>query len=334
MRCDGPEPVRTLSLLHCRIVCRAQRSVRSEITVKCPKTAILAIGCWLVASGCLGGTLEVDDGTDNGHQEQDTNVSSEDTGPEDADPECCTPNVVECTDSAEYRECDPIGEFCGHWTEPMDCPLNHVCDATVEEGDPCDPLCTENHPDWGEPCTSGQGVCEREGTLTECDGDELVCDAAPGEPEPKECNGRDSNCDGEIDSEDICSTCVDDEHAPTNYDYQGDIPYLGVGDTFDDLVLCDNEISLDSENWFYLGTTTELHVHLEWKPEDVSLGLRIAVEPEFGTPATHGDAGPPSGSELTYQQSLSESGEFYAVVYYRDEEKPDTGAHYTISRPN
>lgn len=306
-----------------------------------PLILLLAAIFLTVGHGCSEGSLDIEFGNQEFNSNTPSNGSStpdsgpaEDTATEDAEetPECCDPNQVECTGAEEYRFCDPVGDFCGHWTEPMDCPTDHVCDPSIEMDDPCDPLCTENHPNYGDSCTAGEGVCEAEGALTECDGDILVCDAVPGEPEPKACNGLDSNCDGEVDSEDVCERCVEDEFGPANHDYSG-APELAVGGLFANLVLCDNEAPPRSQNWFYLGETNNLHVHLEWDEADGPLGLEIRVVPEFGFPEKHADAG--SGtSELTYQESLDEAREFYVVVYFETDDKPITGTPYEITRPD
>ncbi|MCA9538551.1 MAG: putative metal-binding motif-containing protein [Myxococcales bacterium] len=64
------------------------------------------------------------------------------------------------------------------------------CDGTVDEGF-----------EVGEVCTSGQGLCAREGQLA-CDADgERYCDAPAGDPRPETCDGRDEDCDGSIDED-------------------------------------------------------------------------------------------------------------------------------------
>lgn len=308
---------------------------------------ILAVIMWLISHGCSEGTLDIEfgdeefnstpsvnDGNNNTATPIDTGTP-EDTNSEDEQeeiPDCCDPNEVECTGEEEYRFCDPVGDFCGHWTEPMDCPTGFVCDPTVAMDDPCDPLCTENHPDWGEPCSSGDGICEEQGTLTECDGEVLVCDAVPGEPEPEVCNGLDNNCDGVVDSGDVCNRCLDDDFGPENHSYDG-APELAVGGEFNDLILCDNEAAPASRNWFYLGETDNIHLQLDWEAGEGPLGLEIRIVPDFGFPQEFDDAGEGS-PPLTYQKSLDEIEEAYAVVYFRTDDKPVTGTPYDLTRPN
>ncbi len=51
----------------------------------------------------------------------------------------------------------------------------------------------------GEPCEDGVGACLRAGT-TVCGPDaEVICDAAPGEPDEETCNSLDDDCDGSLD---------------------------------------------------------------------------------------------------------------------------------------
>jgi hypothetical protein len=61
----------------------------------------------------------------------------------------------------------------------------------------------------GEPCDTGQpGICA-DGTL-QCKNGSLVCIQNLG-PKPEVCNGRDDDCDGEIDEGDVCPKCTSGE---------------------------------------------------------------------------------------------------------------------------
>ncbi len=296
-----------------------------------PKIIILAVVFCFAMVSCADGTLEVQHGTDTANG---NNGGSPDVGPEDTNdnntPECCTPDTLECVSDDQYRECDPIGDFCGNWTDPLDCPAGQTCNSDAEPGQhPCQAECSEDHPDFGSPCTVGVGVCEREGTYNACDGDHFICDAEPGLPEEKECNGLDSNCDGEVDSQGICDngSCDEDQFGPENHGYQG-APDLDVGDTLDDLVLCDNDAEVRSQNWFSLGETQTIDVVLEWEESSLELDIHLGSFPQV-----HADAGTGAGM-VTYQETLEEEEHVFVRVRYSIDDKPSTGAPYSISRPN
>jgi hypothetical protein len=51
----------------------------------------------------------------------------------------------------------------------------------------------------GGTCTNGTGACQRNGTLI-CKGAKLECNAVPGNPSPEICDGKDNNCDGQVDN--------------------------------------------------------------------------------------------------------------------------------------
>lgn len=79
-----------------------------------------------------------------------------------------------------------------------------------ERCDGVDQNCNGSADDIGLVCRSGAGGCRREG-VTECpSGDsQTTCSAAPGTPEPEQCNGVDDDCDGATDelpseSEPLC----------------------------------------------------------------------------------------------------------------------------------
>ena len=68
--------------------------------------------------------------------------------------------------------------------------------------DDCDGDVDEDVPKLGDECTSGQGTCKVEGTVV-CKSDDpgTTCDAQPGSPVAETCDGKDNDCDGEVDEE-------------------------------------------------------------------------------------------------------------------------------------
>lgn len=259
--------------------------------------------------------------------------------PEDTEPpeDCCPVGEVECLSDITYRECvDDDG--CGAWVEPLQCSSGHECDATIDAGDPCEaqPTCTPDTPEYGTSCTVGQGVCEATGTMHCADADTLECNATAGSPEPKQCNDRDSNCDGTVDSQGICGPCIDDGFAPDNH-VSETAPLLNAGHSLDDVLLCDNEIASTSHNFFYLGQVASFEVTLEWEEVQGPLGL------DFWTASTSqatwqdreflADGGE-DVSQLSHSQSLGVSQHIYARVFFRTNDKPPAGTPYTISHSN
>ncbi|MCA9519472.1 MAG: VWA domain-containing protein [Myxococcales bacterium] len=72
----------------------------------------------------------------------------------------------------------------------------------------CDAPTVTNGDKLGQTCTVGVGECQRTGTYI-CQGDAVVCSVTAGEPSEEICDGKDNNCDGEIDNvENKGTTCV------------------------------------------------------------------------------------------------------------------------------
>ncbi len=294
---------------------------------------------------CAEGTLHVDqvDPPDNEEEPQtDTGITSDtgttfDTGGEDTGTECCSPtDDVQCSDSDTYIECVDDGDGCAQWSDPVSCPTDHLCNDDVVSGDPCEPeiLCDEDHPDFGQACTAGLGICENSGTnICSSDGTAIECGATPGDPEPKQCNGEDSNCDGTVDSEGVCGPCIDDDFAPENFVIQNAAP-LNVGDTHADLVLCDNQnAGASSHNWFSLGQTSSIDITLQWEEVQGTLGMDLWTSTGAPTDRVyHASAGSDS-NQLTHQETLSSTVHVFArVFFWPDTTKPPAGTPYTLSR--
>ncbi len=85
--------------------------------------------------------------------------------------------------------------------------------------DDCDGEVDEGFEALGQACTSGQGVCARNGAQV-CSGDRLalVCGAQPGERGQEICDGLDNDCDGVADDDGVCGGCVNDGFEPNNAD--------------------------------------------------------------------------------------------------------------------
>ncbi|MBI2061034.1 MAG: hypothetical protein HYT87_14805 [Nitrospirae bacterium] len=74
--------------------------------------------------------------------------------------------------------------------------VDNDCDGKVDEGF-----------DIGPSCTVGVGECAKAGTLKcKTDGTDTECNATPGTPSAESCDGKDNDCDGEID--DACALPV------------------------------------------------------------------------------------------------------------------------------
>jgi hypothetical protein len=56
-------------------------------------------------------------------------------------------------------------------------------------------------PQFGQACTAGVGQCQKAG-IKQCIGNNVVCTATPGQPQPEICDGIDNNCDGAVDEGD------------------------------------------------------------------------------------------------------------------------------------
>ncbi|MCC6622161.1 MAG: HYR domain-containing protein [Deltaproteobacteria bacterium] len=132
----------------------------------------------------------------------------------------CNEQTDEGCDDDEDGHCDPaIG--CSA-TLPQSCLTCEDCNDGDElvfpgqtercngQDDNCVDGADELFPEVGDPCTSGFGLCERDGFL-ECNDDQngTVCDAVPGEPSAEVCDGQDNNCNDETDEGfDVGATCT------------------------------------------------------------------------------------------------------------------------------
>ncbi len=85
------------------------------------------------------------------------------------------------------------------------CDDDPTCPATSPErcngrDDDDDGQVDEDFPSLGEPCTAGVGICAVDGERTcTADGGGVECTGAVGAPEEETCDGRDNDCDAEVD---------------------------------------------------------------------------------------------------------------------------------------
>ena len=109
---------------------------------------------------------------------------------------------------ANLGQCRPGEQLCvdGRWgdCEGASASSPERCNGIDDD---CDGVIDNPFVDLGSICSAGVGVCRAEGTLV-CadDGRSTTCDARPRAPQAEICDGRDNDCDGEID-DDVVSTC-------------------------------------------------------------------------------------------------------------------------------
>ena len=107
----------------------------------------------------------------------------------------CVVGIGQCADQGA-RRCDGDGGLtCDATPSP---PGLEACDGLDND---CDGLTDEDFPTLGALCVAGAGQCAVE-SLWRCDeAGGVICDAAPGDPQPEICDGLDNDCDGEADED-------------------------------------------------------------------------------------------------------------------------------------
>ena len=123
----------------------------------------------------------------------------------------CTPGSQEpCYPGAEgteargeckegLRTCDPDG----YWLECVDAvvPAKELCN---NKDDDCDGTIDDGFERDGTQCWTGKGECKSEGTYScSADGTSSTCNAPVKQPTTEVCDGKDNDCDGEIDEGDM-----------------------------------------------------------------------------------------------------------------------------------
>jgi len=121
-----------------------------------------------------------------------------------ATPECKTvsgfPTCSVKSCESGYSDVDKLNPNGCEYTCPVNPPVAEICNA---EDDNCDGQINEGNPGGGQDCDTNcpNGVCQGECTsgTTVCVGTGLVC--VPGiQPSLEVCDGKDNDCDGEVDN--------------------------------------------------------------------------------------------------------------------------------------
>jgi hypothetical protein len=151
-------------------------------------------GNWGACNNQILPTVETCDGKDNDCDGQtDENIAPKQcyTGPAN------TRNIGSCKDGVQQcvggrwsvcmTETKPSKEICDR--------QDNDCDGTVDEGF-----------NFGASCSVGTGSCKRTGVfICSLSGTE-ICNATAGTPSKEVCNGKDDDCDGNIDEDNVCNS--------------------------------------------------------------------------------------------------------------------------------
>ncbi len=105
-----------------------------------------------------------------------------------------------------YQANDPQGLVANLAAAVGNARPRELCDG---EDNDCDGRVDEDFPQLGRVCTVGSGACTRDGVIV-CapDGNGAVCSVGPGDAGVEGCNGRDDDCDGQVD-EGVRNRCGD-----------------------------------------------------------------------------------------------------------------------------
>ncbi len=133
-------------------------------------------------------------------------------------------NVVAPFASKGYGVCSGTKKICkgkSGWQDPdyAQIPGYQATETWCDNRDnDCDAKVDEGFPTKGNPCTTGQGICQRQGQIA-CKSNKLgvECQAISGTGTKEVCNGQDDDCDGKTD-ENLTRSC-----------YLGPTGTLGVG---------------------------------------------------------------------------------------------------------
>ncbi len=133
---------------------------------------------------------EICDGKDN-----DCNGATDELFPDKGN--TCTGGVGECARTGS-RQCAGDGRSTTCSATPGT-PVPEICDGKDND---CNGQTDELFPDKGSACSAGMGECSRMGTKTcATDGRSTTCNVAPGGAVAELCDGKDNDCDGQIDED-------------------------------------------------------------------------------------------------------------------------------------
>ncbi len=150
---------------------------------ECQAGQLVCSGGELVCQGAVGPTAEVCDGLDN-DCDNETDESPIDAGdPCGTDEGECSPGTMVCVNGALVCQ-GAVG------------PTAEVCDGYDND---CNGAIDDNPIDEGGVCGTSEGECSP--GQYECVGGNLICNGAVG-PQDEICDGRDNDCDGDIDEDD------------------------------------------------------------------------------------------------------------------------------------
>ena len=100
------------------------------------------------------------------------------------------------------RECDPEGFWLA--CEGAVLPAQEVCNKIDDD---CNGRVDDGFEREGTKCFAGDGECRNEGTYScSADGSESVCSVAAKEPAAEVCDGKDNDCNGQVDDGSIAGT--------------------------------------------------------------------------------------------------------------------------------
>ena len=150
--------------------------------------------CLHTVDNCVGGVPQIcnaDDGSDleicDGKDNDCDGEVDEQLGATTCGFGACEHTVPNCQDG-QLQLCNP---YAGMSPE--------ICDGTDND---CDGAEDEEWPELKQPCAEGLGECLALGLIV-CleDGGGTMCDAVPGLEESEVCDGKDNDCDGDVDEE-------------------------------------------------------------------------------------------------------------------------------------
>ena len=110
--------------------------------------------------------------------------------------------IVGCSAPVGYVSTAKSGD-CNDNDKNINPAKTEICDGKDND---CNGVVDEGF-NVGQSCSVGIGECAREGQLIcKADGSGTECNATPGAPTTEICDGKDNDCDGQTDENNICST--------------------------------------------------------------------------------------------------------------------------------